>query len=1004
MPKHNDLVGLVQGLNDFSTLVEQEAATAFVDIWTRRPPNKPQLAFWESKRHIKAISGANQCLRGDAAVLMWCGDEKRIDCIEVGDEVVAFDFTTGEFVPSQVKAIFTNPGRILHRFKHSQGWLECSQKHKVAVQYPSGRIALVRVMRAVKHQLPVWVDKEGHAELSELTYEGKIGYEPTWDINIDHHDHAFVCNNIVVSNSGKALPNNELVLTPSGYVEMGSIKQGDVVCTPSGGAERVTGVYPQGVREVWEITFNDGTVCRSDLDHLWKVKALNPRKAKRENGWVVKTLREIILPGGINPSNYFTYGVPKSFAEFSSEENLPMDAYALGLLIGDGGMTTRSVCFTSKDPELVEYLRENLPISKMTRHGDIGFYLTNGEYGRWMKNEVMEALKGMGLMGQNSKTTFVPEIYKYAPREDRIAIIQGLMDSDGTVDKGGQASFTSTSVRLANDVAWILRSLGERCTLTYKLKHCVHPDGHRTPCDSWDIYIGKSTLPLFRLQRKIDRLKAPTRGKPRLMVGFKEVDPAECTCITITGDEKLFMTRDFIPTHNSLAAAVNIAWDATGIYPEWYRGPRTVRGINAWVVGETTELTRDSAQKKLFGPNIDKPGWTDKPGDEALINSKYIIDKPTRKSVSGAIDMVRVKHVPSDTTSLIAFKSHGMETGALASWTGDRAWIDEECPLEILDEIQARMSTTNGYIYCSYCPQHGRTPFVKSMEEEGPDVFLVYMTYDDINHISEEVKARNIRRWSHDPAMLAARTQGHATSNSGLIFPFPTKDILYDPALISIGKRWKFLGGMDVGWTHPTAAVGLALDPMADVVYCYVDYEQDRRPPVYHYGELDGWGRSMTFMIDPASDQVAQKDGEKILEEYWTLAHGAGWENIDEDKRKFIKADNSFLTGMGNLWHRFSTNRLFISKNLKKLIDQYANYEWNKKGDGPMEETPSRKYDIITSLRYGVGGINQYSHILNDFPPWMTAESFEEPIEIKEWSKFRAGGSPPITDQFGHTY
>jgi hypothetical protein len=160
----------------------------------------------------------------------------------------------------------------------------------------------------------------------------------------------------------------------------------------------------------------------------------------------------------------------------------------------------------------------------------------------------------------------------------------------------------------------------------------------------------------------------------------------------------------------------------------------------------------------------------------------------------------------------------------------------------------------------------------------------------------------------------------------------------------------------------------------------------------------------MTFMIDPASDQVAQKDGEKILEEYWTLAHGAGWENIDEDKRKFIKADNSFLTGMGNLWHRFSTNRLFISKNLKKLIDQYANYEWNKKGDGPMEETPSRKYDIITSLRYGVGGINQYSHILNDFPPWMTAESFEEPIEIKEWSKFRAGGSPPITDQFGHTY
>ena len=657
MPKHDDLAGLVKGLKDFNTIVEQEAAEAFVKIWDRpdRRPNQAQLAFWNNHRHIKGISGANQCLREDSQVFMADGSKCAIKDVKVGENVIAFDFTTGMFVVSQVNGVFENGIWPVHRFHHSQGVLECTKNHKVCVQYPSGRIAMVRVIRAVKHQLPVWVWKNGAATLSTFTYEGLItAGEPTWDLGIVHPDHAFVCDGIVVSNSGK-----------------------------------------------------------------------------------------------------------------------------------------------------------------------------------------------------------------------------------------------------------------------------------------------------------------------------------------------------------SLAAAVNIAWDATGIYPDWYQGPRTTRGINAWVVGETTELTRDSAQKKLFGPNIDKPGWTDKPGDEALINSKYIITKPTRKSVSGAIDMVQVKHVPSDTTSIIAFKSHGMETGALASWTGDRAWIDEECPLEILDEIQARMSTTNGFIYCTYCPQHGRTAFVKSMEEEGPDVFLVYLRYDDITHISEEVKARNKRRWAHDPAMLAARTEGRATSNSGLIFPFPTKDILYDPGLISIGKRWKFLGGMDVGWTHPTAAVGLAWDPMQDVVYCYVDYEQDRRPPVYHHGELDRWGRSMTFMIDPASDQVAQKDGEKILEEYWTLAHGAGWENVPEGNRKYIKADNTFLTGMGSMWHRFETNRLFISKNLRKLIDQYSNYEWNKKGDGPMEESPSRKYDIITALRYGNMGISQYSHVLNDFPPWMEGMEFQEEIKIEDWTPYRAGGRPDIVDQFG---
>jgi hypothetical protein len=134
------------------------------------------------------------------------------------------------------------------------------------------------------------------------------------------------------------------------------------------------------------------------------------------------------------------------------------------------------------------------------------------------------------------------------------------------------------------------------------------------------------------------------------------------------------------------------------------------------------------------------------------------------------------------------------------------------------------------------------------------------------------------------------------------------------------------------------------------------------------------------------------------------LAHGAGWENIDESKRKYIKADNTFLTGMGAVWHRFATNRLFISKNLRKLIDQYENYEWDKDGHSPMRETPSRKFDIITSLRYGIMGITEYSHVLNDFPPWMVDEDFREEISEEIWKPFRAGGGPPIVDQFGQKY
>jgi phage terminase large subunit-like protein len=447
--------------------------------------------------------------------------------------------------------------------------------------------------------------------------------------------------------------------------------------------------------------------------------------------------------------------------------------------------------------------------------------------------------------------------------------------------------------------------------------------------------------------------------------------------------------------HNSgksHAAAVQLAWDATGLYPDWYKGPKTSRGINAWVVGDTTENVRDAPQRKLFGPDKNRPGWTDKPGREALIHHKYIMGKPSMKSVAGAIDTVWVKHVPSDTTSVISFKTHGMDQQALASWTGDRVWVDEECPKEIMDELIARISVNNGFIYYALCPQHGITPLVKWIRDNagGPHVLRVYLSYDDAKHLDPEVKARNRALWASDPAMLAARSEGRETSNSGLIFPFPLDSVLYDPRKIAISPHWRYLGGLDVGWRHPTAATAAAWDPLSDVVYVYASYEQAEKDYEYHYRNLQKWGPSMSFMIDPASDQASQADGTKILEKYWDLAHGPNWDEIEEEKRKFIKANNSFPTGMDTMWHRFQTQRLLISQNLKTLHDQYSGYEWNKDGDGPMRETPIRRYDVITSLRYLTMGLADYAHRLDAVPPWQETE-WQEPVEEHPWVPYRAG-------------
>ena len=447
-----------------------------------------------------------------------------------------------------------------------------------------------------------------------------------------------------------------------------------------------------------------------------------------------------------------------------------------------------------------------------------------------------------------------------------------------------------------------------------------------------------------------------------------------------------------IVVSNSHTGGAQMAWDATGLYPDWYTGERTVRGINAWVMGDTTENTREACQKKLFGPDPDKPGWTDRPGIEGLISSKYIIGKPSKKSVSGAFDIVRVKHVPSDTVSIIGFKSHEMATQSLASWTGDRVWIDEECSKEILDEMIARITATKGKILITMCPLMGITPLVNFLINGPPDlVKLAKLDYDQAKHIDPKVKEANIRLWSSNPSVLAARTRGEATQNTGLIFPFDVKDIIYDPGRVKLSPYWDRLGGLDVGWTHPTAAVAIAFDRQSDVAYCYATYEQSERPALYHYSQLDRWGENMTFMIDPAAVQV--KEGVRVLEQYWKYAHGDDWDLIAEDKRKFIKADNSFMPGVDALWHRFSSGRLKISQNLVDLLKQYNSYVWSKDGLYAADETPERKYDMITSLRYAIIDLEKYAHRLDQAPPWADSEyGFEDNRDVRDWKPFRAGG------------
>jgi len=450
---------------------------------------------------------------------------------------------------------------------------------------------------------------------------------------------------------------------------------------------------------------------------------------------------------------------------------------------------------------------------------------------------------------------------------------------------------------------------------------------------------------------------------------------------------------DNLVVHNSgksHAGAHKMAWDLTGVYPDWYRGKRTIRGIDAWALGDTNENTRDNCQKKLFGANPDRPGWTDRPGETALIASRYIIGKPTRRSgVQGAFDTVRVKHIPSDTISTVTFKSHSFDLQALASWTGDFVWLDEEPPRrEVIDELLMRIIRRKGQLMITFTPLLGMTEVVKFLLTAPEDIVARdFLGWDQARHLGEDEKNKVRMLYASQPGVLKARMEGRPTANSGLIFPFNRKDIWFDRSKIVMRDHWPTLGGMDVGWRHPTGAIAMAKDPRTGIKYLYASYRKAETHYKEHHDSLLQWG-NLKFMIDPSSTQVDKATGNKILEEYWKLAHGRHWADIDEIDRKYVRANNSFAPGMNSMFLDFVSGRLKVASDLDDWWDEYEGYAWNNEGTGPVK----KRDDLMDPTRYANISFDEFARSLDMTPTWESVVDAEETLaSVDQWKPYRAG-------------
>jgi phosphate starvation-inducible PhoH-like protein len=405
---------------------------------------------------------------------------------------------------------------------------------------------------------------------------------------------------------GRAQPLDARVLTPSGWRTMGSLEVGDEVIGSDGRATRVLGVYPQGETLVYRVTMSDGASTIACAEHLWAVRTPEDKR----DGKAPRVLETAEMIDNLRRSHQHRYELPVLSEPVDwPRRDVPLDPYALGLLLGDGcitGQTTPS--FATADTELVASLGAAFAgIGVNVRHKKgVDYCFPNpaaGHGGAIVRNPLAETLRGLGLLGTRSSTKFVPEAYVYNSPDIRLAVLQGLLDTDGgpvtQVGRTSRIQYSTSSQRLKDDVLFLVRSLGGVAYWRLRKAEGRKPGRakgrdvpHRTDTYVMNIRLPQGVEP-FRLERKAAIYREHGGGRPmRYVASIEPAGVQETQCILVDAPDSLYVTDDFILTHNTLGDAFIILDEAQNTTTEQMKMflTRIGLGSKAVITGDVSQI------------------------------------------------------------------------------------------------------------------------------------------------------------------------------------------------------------------------------------------------------------------------------------------------------------------------------------------------------------------------------------------------------------------------------
>lgn len=341
---------------------------------------------------------------------------------------------------------------------------------------------------------------------------------------------------------GKALALDTPIATPSGWTTMGDLRKGAEVFDEHGRPTRVVAATEAMLgRPCFEVEFSDGSCIVADGSHQWATVQAQRRQTKDRGTVSIVTTEEMARTLRTTCDGRMNHYVAVAGALHRPARTLPMDPYVLGIWLGDG--IASCAAYSKPDDEIAEHVKAcGYEVWRRPSEPDV-WTISRDPSGR----KTVAVLREMGLLGNKH----VPREYLDGSEQQRLALLQGLMDTDGTCSTSGVCSFSSATEQIADAVEELVVSLGMKATRYTRI-----PSVSGRPelvCQREFRVIFNPARDVFRLRRKLKRIRPAARHRGyRTVIAVRAVESVPVRCIQVESESHLFLAgRACIPTHNS---------------------------------------------------------------------------------------------------------------------------------------------------------------------------------------------------------------------------------------------------------------------------------------------------------------------------------------------------------------------------------------------------------------------------------------------------------------------